>query len=353
MRVAAPPTEQPLRHALPSILTAILLACLAGSAAIARPAIIDMHMHARTSPIDPDHLITICIPPSAMPRWDNSRSLDEGMAVEEENCEQPIVSGASIEAIRRDTIAIMERRNIIAMVGGEPDSTAAWIAEAPERVIAGLDLRITERRSSRFPRRSPDEVRALYAAHRFAVLGEVMTQYEGIAPNDPLLEPYWALAEELDIPMGIHMGPGGGGDPYAGSPGFRARMADPLQLEEVLVRHPRLRLYIMHAGYPFADHLIALLETYPQVYVDTAAIITSEPRPAFYAYLRRIVEAGFGDRIMFGSDHVIAPGVIEPAIAAIEEAPFLSDAQRRDILYNNAARFLRLTEEQIARHQAM
>jgi uncharacterized protein len=42
--------------------------------------------------------------------------------------------------------------------------------------------------------------------------------------------------------------------------------------------------------------------------------------------------------------------VIERAVAVIEEAPFLSDEQKRDILYNNAARFLRLTEEEIARH---
>jgi hypothetical protein len=44
------------------------------------------------------------------------------------------------------------------------------------------------------------------------------------------------------------------------------------------------------------------------------------------------------------------PGVIERAIAVIEEAPFLSEAQVRDILYNNAARFLRLSEQEIARH---
>ncbi len=53
---------------------------------------------------------------------------------------------------------------------------------------------------------------------------------------------------------------------------------------------------------------------------------------------------------MFGSDQLTWPGVIEPAIAVIEEAPFLSEEQKRDILYNNAARFLGLSEEEIARH---
>jgi predicted TIM-barrel fold metal-dependent hydrolase len=65
------------------------------------------------------------------------------------------------------------------------------------------------------------------------------------------------------------------------------------------------------------------------------------------------VEAGYGDRILFGSDQMIWPGVIEPSIKAIEDAPFLTAAQKRDILYNNAARFLRLSKEEIARHHRM
>jgi uncharacterized protein len=36
------------------------------------------------------------------------------------------------------------------------------------------------------------------------------------------------------------------------------------------------------------------------------------------------------------------PGVIEPAIAIIDEAPFLSEEQKRDIFCRNATRFLRL-----------
>jgi uncharacterized protein len=39
------------------------------------------------------------------------------------------------------------------------------------------------------------------------------------------------------------------------------------------------------------------------------------------------------------------------AIARIESAPFLSAEQKRDIFYNNAARFLRLSEEEMRRHR--
>jgi predicted TIM-barrel fold metal-dependent hydrolase len=89
------------------------------------------------------------------------------------------------------------------------------------------------------------------------------------------------------------------------------------------------------------------------VYVDVGSIVYTEPRPAFYRFLQEIVEAGYGDRVLFGSDQMIWPGIIEPSIAAIEDAPFLSPAQKRDILYNNAARFLRLSKKDIARHHRM
>ena len=53
---------------------------------------------------------------------------------------------------------------------------------------------------------------------------------------------------------------------------------------------------------------------------------------------------------MFGSDQIVWPGAIERSIATINDAPFLSGNQKRDILYNNAARFLRFSDEQIAKH---
>ena len=53
---------------------------------------------------------------------------------------------------------------------------------------------------------------------------------------------------------------------------------------------------------------------------------------------------------MFGSDSMIWPGLIEEALKTIEAAPFLTRAQKRDILYNNAARFLQLSKGEIDIH---
>jgi uncharacterized protein len=47
---------------------------------------------------------------------------------------------------------------------------------------------------------------------------------------------------------------------------------------------------------------------------------------------------------------MIWPEAIDVVIDRIQSASFLTDDQRRDILYNNAARFLRLSPQEIARH---
>ena len=109
----------------------------------------------------------------------------------------------------------------------------------------------------------------------------------------------------------------------------------------------------MHAGYPMIDDLLAVLYTHPQVYVDVGVIAYTQPRPAFYRYLQAIFDAGFGKRVMYGSDNMVWPETIERSIRVIEEAPFLNAQQKRAILYDNAARFLRLNEEQMRKHRSM
>ena len=187
-----------------------------------------------------------------------------------------------------------------------------------------------------------DSVRAWAAAGTLAVVGELMFQYGGLAPGDSLPERYFALADSLGIPVALHMGPGPPGAPYYAAPRYRMALGDPLLLEETLVRHPRLRLYVMHAGWPMLDRTLALLWAHPQVYVDLGVIDWAVPRREFHAYLRRLVDAGFGKRILFGSDQMVWPEALEVAIRTIEQADYLTAEQKRDILYNNAVRFLRL-----------
>lgn len=79
----------------------------------------------------------------------------------------------------------------------------------------------------------------------------------------------------------------------------------------------------------------------------------AERRPAFRRFLRGVVEAGeYADRVMFGSDRVLWPGLLEVAVSGIEEATFLTKAQKRGIFDENAAPSLRLWPEATARHHA-
>jgi hypothetical protein len=238
-------------------------------------------------------------------------------------------------AHQRISLAEMRRLNIVkAMVSGDLESVQRWEKEAPDRVIGGIVVEDPTKIDF-------DLIRREYKAGHIQVIGEVATQYGGIPPNDPRMEPLYALAEELDLPVALHMHPGPPGVAYEGS-ALRARMGEPLLLEDVLVRHPKMRIYVMHAGWPFLDQMIALLYAHPQVYVDIAVVNWTQPAKEFQRYLRTLVEAGYGRRIMFGSDQMVWPEAFEMALKAIDDATFLTAEQKGDILYHNAARFLRL-----------
>ena len=320
--------------------------------------VLDMHMHAREAAHYGATGLPLCAPVTRMPRWD-ARTPFGSDSTAPALCLSPLVSPATDGALLTATLASMARYNVIGVLGGTPELVATWQRAAPGRFIAGLDLRFDMATGAARAATAEgvtrrllpiDTVRALYDAGAFTVLAEVMNQYAGMLPDDPRLEPYWAFAEARDIPVGIHVGGGGPAEPYTGSPAFRARLQSALTLEEVLVRHPKLRLYVMHAGYPLREDLQALLFTHPQVYVELSMAVNVEARPAFYRFLRELVDAGYGDRLMFGSDQMVWPGLIDAGVRSIEAAPFLNARQKRDILYNNAARFLRLSPTEIARH---
>lgn len=279
-----------------------------------RQPIIDMHMHAEVPAGTP----APCYP---LP------------------CSGPDIVSTRGDDTLRLTIEAMDRYNIVkALLSGDNLATVYRWAAADERFLpAPMIWKPGEP--------SADSLRPEYAAGRLLGMGEIGTQYSGFAPNDPAVEPYFALAEELDLPVLIHtLGIG------ARLPGFRCAAGNPLLLEEVLVRHPRLRLYVENAGFPYFAEMTAMMYQYPQLHADLSTSTWIIHRGAFHDYVSALVRAGLGKRLMFGSDQMQWPDVIGIAIDAIETAEFLTDEQKRDIFYNNAARFLRLSEAEIARH---
>jgi predicted TIM-barrel fold metal-dependent hydrolase len=248
----------------------------------------------------------------------------------------------SDEELMRATLMEMHRYNIVkAVMSGPLEFLFRWKAEEPKIIIGGVHLdEVTS---------LPDleQLRKLFIEKRLGVLGELAIQYLGLSLSDSLFEPYLALAEELDIPVGVHTGLGPAGTPYTCCPKFRVTYGNPYLLEEVLVKHPKLRIYLMHGGWPYLEETKAIMSVYPQVYADLATINWIIPREEFHEYLRDLIRVGFGERLMFGSDQMVWPEAIGMAIEGIESATFLSEEQKRDIFFNNAIRFLRLDEEEI------
>ncbi|HXG90419.1 MAG TPA: amidohydrolase family protein [Vicinamibacterales bacterium] len=307
--------------------------------------VLDMHVHAQGADSQGPPPLAIC-PGSSFPAWDQrTPSPDTFIAsLKKPACAEPVWSPTTDDGLREQTVAALHRRNVIALLGGTPARVQRWMQDAPGQVIPSLSFKLDPDAPT------PAAVRELHASGRIRALAEVTNQYAGIAADDAAFEPYLAAAEAIDLPVGIHVGPGPPGAPYLGFTGYRARLHSALALEEPLLKHQKLRVFVMHAGWPMIDDMLAVMWAHRQVYVEVGVIVWALPRAEFYRYLHRLVDAGFGDRVMFGSDQMVWPGLIEHSIRVIEEAPLLSAAQKRDILYNNAARFLRLPQADIDRH---
>ncbi len=102
--------------------------------------------------------------------------------------------------------------------------------------------------------------------------GELINQYYGISPSDASLDPYYRLAVQYNLPVGVHLGLADPRTVFKWTPNFKASLGNPLLLEDVLKRYPKLRVGIMHAGHPYGEEILALMWMYPQVYVDISAI---------------------------------------------------------------------------------
>lgn len=319
------------------VLSASLLPLRAQTAPGAqRPPVIDIHVHtlggfpgaAPMCPFNPQFLAS------------DPKSPESPFGWARQDCTLQLEPASSPDEYRKAMLAEYRELNVTAVVMGDPAEVRKWKEAAPPgRIIAGTSFDAAMGGGAFVPL---DDMRAAFTKGGMQVMGEVGLQYQGMSPSDRSVDAYFALAEELDIPVGIHMGTGGSGRANIAMPKFRGSMGNPLLLEEVLARHPKLRLWIMHAGYPMIDNLLTLLQANSHVYVDVAGLIWSYPLKEVHGYIQRIVEAGFEDRIMFGTDQMVWPKLMAASIGVIEGATYLTPAQKRDILYNNAARFLRI-----------
>lgn len=295
--------------------------------------IIDVHVHAMkvnpafASPMCPWFL-------KDMPGGDPNQSAPRFINTD---CADPLQPAKTDQEMQDAVLQTMKRLNMTIIAYGDAGIIRNWQKAAPGRVIPGIGVSSPKDMTVKAFRDS-------LSSGFYKVMGEVAPQYQGLSPSDTSLDPYFAVAEQLNIPVGIHMGTGGNGMANITQPKYRASLGNPFLLEDVLARHPKLKIWVMHAGYPMIDEIIALMGANAYVYVDLAGFIWSYPLEEIHAYIRRLVQAGFGKRILYGTDLLVWPKLIETSIGVIENANYLSFEQKRDILFNNAVRFFRLDE---------
>lgn len=295
------------------MLACALIAMLPATVRAQLPAIIDVHLHA----------------------WNATAAGPEA---------------AENKAYLRGVLALMDSLNIVlAVVSGPEEFLDMWTSTAPARFLAApmfpCDRGITPNRGLRpcFRQGSvfPDTawLRSQLQNRRFQLLGELTNQYAGIRYDDPRMEPYYALAEEFDLPVAVHVGAAPPLTAQGCCPKFRVALGDPLIMEEVLVRHPRLRVHLMHGNPERLPQILNLLQQYPQLHVDLSPV----GREQLHSALRIMQRYRLLDRVMFGTDCAasLESSCMRRTVEAYTSAAFLTQEELNGILCGNASRFLR------------
>ncbi len=252
------------------------------------------------------------------------------------------------------TIEDYNKNNVVLALGGGTLKYANMYTETDSLFWAGLvfpcmkTVKQDEPCDKEFF--SESELRKIYKNGKLKSLGESMFNYYGIPPTDKRLEPYWKIAEEFNVPIGIHAD---SGPPLERinkekRPNYNPSFANPELLKPILAKHPNLKIYLLHYGGGYSEQALELMKLYPQIYCEISAVSLFMPKEVWEPNVKKLFNEGFGGRLMFASDYF---GTVRKHIEIIYNIDWLTEEQKRDIYYNNAARFLNLSESEIKEHR--
>ncbi|MGB5417812.1 amidohydrolase family protein [Algibacter sp.] len=247
-----------------------------------------------------------------------------------------IESPKNADAHLAKTIAVMDKHQIeYAVVSGSIESVEKYIL-ADSRFIPGY---MDEEELI-----SVDKFEELIIDGKIKVFGEIAGVYFGRTLNDPIYAPYLQLCEKYGVPIAYHTGGGPPMTPYSCCPKFRISLGDPFLIEDVLVKYPKLKVYLMHGGEVFFEHAIRMLSLYRHLYIDLGVLLWVDPIVNDYAIrlLKLAKKAEVLDRVMFGSDQMVWPEAITKSVEFLNSLEFLTEEERKMILYQNAKTFLKL-----------
>lgn len=150
-------------------------------------------------------------------------------------------------------------------------------------------------------------------------------------PNDGIVYPIYAQAEDLNIPVVIHTG-------VSESQGSRLKYGDPLFLDDVAVDFPHLTLVQAHRGWSFwNDRAFFLTRIHEHIYMEMGGLPLKNLLQHFPDLDRN------AHKVILGSDW---PGVsAKKNVEAVRQLT-ITDQARANILGGNAARILGLLPKQ-------
>lgn len=162
---------------------------------------------------------------------------------------------------------------------------ATYVRQHPEKLVgfAGIDLA------------EADAVAQVDEAVGLGLQGlKIGPVYQAVHPLDPRAEPVFARAEVLGLPIMWHQGT----TFVRQAPLACAR---PVDIDDVAIRHPGLRIVIAHMGHPWIEEAIVVCRKQPNVYMDISGLATRQWQ--LYNALRLATEYGVSDKLLFGTDH--------------------------------------------------
>lgn len=154
-------------------------------------------------------------------------------------------------------------------------------------------------------------------------------------PNDRAVYPLYEAIAEAGLPALFHTGHSGIGSGLPGGGGIRLKYSNPMDVDDVAVDFPELKIVLAHPSFPWQDEAISVALHKPQVSID----LSGWSPKYFPEQLVRYANTLLQDQVLFGSDYpMITP---DRWLADFEQAPF-RDEVRPKILKANAARLLGL-----------
>ncbi|MDD4170556.1 MAG: amidohydrolase family protein [Desulfotomaculaceae bacterium] len=152
--------------------------------------------------------------------------------------------------------------------------------------------------------------------------------YNYFYPNEPLVYPIYAKAEELGIPVLFHTG-------SSVFQGARLKYGDPQFFDDVAIDFPDLNLLMAHSGRGYwYDRAFFLSRLHKNLYMEISGLPPQKLLDYFPDLERN------ADRVIFGSDWPTVAS-IKANIEAIRRLP-LKEETKEKILGGNAARLLKI-----------